>query len=248
MAQGILVLMIGRRVLAGLTAFLVALMSWPPSVSAEDLIAISADIVEIGGSVERDLGVSWNDFINLAEQSIPGIFTVGEFSRLEQLQGTIRALENEGKAQLLSNPKIVTKNGTSASFLVGGEMPIQIVGATGSVGVDFKKFGVLLNVLPVTDKDRIDAQVQLEVSNPDFTKTVNGVPSIVTRQIQTEVDVKQGDTVVIGGLKRSEKQTSYRRVPILGHLPIIGSIFTYKKTLQVESTLFLFVSFEILKT
>ncbi len=218
------------------------------SLYAEDLIAISADIVEIGGSVERDLGVNWNDFVEIAEQSIPGIFRVGNFSRLNQLQSTIRALESEGKAQMLSNPKIVTKNGTSASFLVGGEMPIQIVGATGSVGVEFKKFGVLLNVLPVADKDRIDAQVQLEVSNPDFTKTVNGVPSIVTRQIQTEVDIKTGDTIVIGGLKRSEKQTSYRRVPILGHLPLIGALFTFKKDLKVESTLFLFVSFEILKT
>ncbi|MBI2071364.1 MAG: type II and III secretion system protein [Elusimicrobia bacterium] len=235
----------GRGLLTGFFLFPVIARN----LLAEDLVAISADIVEIGGSVERDLGVNWGDFVEIAEQSIPGIFRIGEFARLNQLQSTIRALENEGKAQLLSNPKIVTKNGTSASFLVGGEMPIQIVGATGSVGVDFKKFGVLLNVLPVVDeKNRIDAQIQLEVSNPDFTKTVNGVPSIVTRQIQTEVSVKTGDTIVIGGLKRSEKQTSYRRVPILGRLPLIGAIFTFKKNLQVESTLFLFVSFEVLKT
>ncbi len=217
---------------------------------ATELIAISADIVEIGGSLERDFGVNWSDFAEFAEESVPGIFRLGDFKRLNQIQGTLRALENEGKAQILSNPKIITKNGTQASFLVGGEMPIQIVGATGSTGFDFKKFGVMLNVLPVVDDKtkRIDAQIQLEVSNPDFTKTVNGIPSIVTRQIQTEVELKAGDTIVIGGLKRSEKQISYRRVPLLGRLPLIGAIFTWKKTIMLESTLFLFVTFETLKT
>ena len=216
---------------------------------ATDLIAVSADIVEIGGSLERDFGVNWSDFAEFAEESVPGIFQVGDFKRLNQIQGTLRALANEGKAQILSNPKIITKNATQASFLVGGEMPIQIVGATGSTGFDFKKFGVMLNILPVVDdKKRIDAQIQLEVSNPDFTKTVNGIPSIVTRQIQTEVELKAGDTIVIGGLKRSEKQISYRRVPFLGHLPLLGALFTFKKTIVLESTLFLFVTFEIVKT
>ncbi len=223
-----------------------ALCAFP--VRAEKMVAVSADIVEIGSSNERDLGVSWNDFIELAEQSIPGVFTMGEFGRLTNLQNTIRALENEGKAQILSNPKIITKDATSASFLVGGEIPIQMVGATGSVGFDFKKFGVLLNILPVINKNRVDAQIQLEVSNPDFAKAVNGVPSIVTRQVQTEVEINSGDTIVIGGLKSSEKQVTVRKVPILGNIPLLGVLFRFKKTISIERTLFLFVTLEILQS
>jgi len=236
-----------------LLAFLLLLSSalhHPPSLHAEDMIAVSADIVEIGGSVQRDLGVNWNDFVDFAEKSIPGIFRVDDFARLTALQSSIRALQNEGKAQILSNPKIVTKNSTSASFLVGGEIPIQIVGATGSVGFDFKKFGVLLNILPVLDDKtkKSAAQIQLEVSNPDFSQSVNGVPSIISRQIQTEVEVKSGETIVIGGLKSSEKQTNLKRVPVLGHIPLIGLLFRLRKTIQNEKTLFLFVTLETLKS
>ena len=227
-----------------------SLISHPSSIFAEDMVAISADIVEIGGSLQRDLGVKWNDVLEFAEKSVPGIFTFDDMTRLTSLQASLRALESEGKAQILSNPKIITKNGTSASFLVGGEIPIQIVGATGSVGFDFKKFGVLLNVLPLIDEKtkKIDAQVQLEVSNPDFSVSVNGVPSIVSRQIQTEVEIKSGETIVIGGLKSSEKQQTYQRIPILGSIPLLGVLFRVKKTIQNEKTLFLFVTLEILKS
>lgn len=233
-----------RFILAGGLAFVFSLTT----IQGAELVAVSADIVEIGGSIERDLGVSWNDVVEFAEESVPGIFRMGDFRRLTQLQSSLRALENEGKAQFLSNPKLITKNATQASFMVGGEMPIQVVGATGSVGFDFKKFGVMLNILPVIDNKMIDVQIQMEVSNPDFSKTVNGMPSIVTRNIQTEVEVKTGDTIVIGGLKRSEKQESYRRVPILGHLPLFGALFTFKKTIRIDSTLFLFLTLEIIKT
>src|SRR3989338_3601933 len=227
-----------------------SLISHPSSIFAEDMVAISADIVEIGGSLQRDLGVKWNDVLEFAEKSVPGIFTFDDMTRLTSLQASLRALESEGKAQILSNPKIITKNGTAASFLVGGEIPIQIVGATGSVGFDFKKFGVLLNVLPLIDEKtkKIDAQVQLEVSNPDFSVSVNGVPSIVSRQIQTEVEIKSGETIVIGGLKSSEKQQTYQRIPILGSIPLLGVLFRVKKTIQNEKTLFLFVTLEILKS
>lgn len=240
--------MVERKGLRIFLASLILFSSFSPS-QAEEMIAVSADIVEIGGSLQRDLGVKWNDTIEFAEKSIPGVFRHDDLARITQLQASFRALENEGKAQILSNPKIITKNATSASFLVGGELPIQIVGATGSVGFDFKKFGVLLNILPVIDEKtrRIDTQIQLEVSNPDFSVAVNGVPSIVSRQIQTEVEVASGETIVIGGLKSSEKQVTYQRVPILGHIPLLGMLFRMKKTIQNEKTLFLFVTLEILK-
>ncbi|MFA5139052.1 MAG: type II and III secretion system protein [Elusimicrobiota bacterium] len=223
----------------------------------EVMIAVSADVVEISGSISRDVGFSWAPFttgINFAEKApIPGIIKVADFERLTQLQTSLKMLETEGKAQLLSNPKVITKNATQANFVVGGDQPYPVTNNQG-VGVEFKKFGVILNILPVVNpnkKDYIDAQMQLEVSNPDFSKPVTvgntSVPSIVTRQIQTEVEIKSGETIVIGGLKSSSKNVTKTRIPFIGRIPILGALFTMTNVIEEQKSLFLFVTFEIVQ-
>ena len=225
----------------------------------ETMIAVSADIIEISGSLTKNAGFNWTPFqsgINFAESKIPlpGIIKIGDFQRQTALQTTLQFMETEGKAQILSNPKVITKSGTQANFVVGGEQPYQVTGAQGAVGVEFKKFGVILNILPVlnpNNKDSIDAQLQLEVSNPDFSKTVQvggtSVPSIVTRQVQTEVEVKSGETLVIGGLKSSRKDVTKTRIPVLGKIPVLGLLFTTTTIADSQTSLFLFVTFEIVK-
>lgn len=221
------------------------------------MIAVSADVVEISGSVSKDLGFSWAPFttgINFAEKSpIPGLIKIGDFERLTQLQTSLKMLETEGKAQLLSNPKVITKNQTQANFVVGGDQPYPVTNNQG-VGVEFKKFGVILNILPVVNpnkKDYIDAQLQLEVSNPDFSRPVTvgntTVPSIITRQIQTEVEIKSGETIVIGGLKSSTKNVAKTRIPFIGRIPILGALFTTTSVTEEQQSLFLFVTFEIVQ-
>jgi pilus assembly protein CpaC len=154
---------------------------------------------------------------------------------------------------MLSNPKVITKSGTQANFTVGGEIPVPYSNNQG-VGAEFKKFGVILVVLPVVlteKKDTVDVQIQLEVSNPDYSKPViasgTTIPSMITRQIQTEVELKSGETLVIGGLKRSNRNVSKNRVPILGSLPLIGALFSSTDIVEEQSSLFLFVTFDIIK-
>ncbi|MBI5202325.1 MAG: type II and III secretion system protein [Elusimicrobia bacterium] len=218
---------------------------------------MSADIVEISGSIQRDTGFAWPQFtagISFAEKApIPGIIKVGDFERTTSLSTILKLLEQEGKAQLLSNPKVITKSGTQANFVVGGDQPYPVTNAQG-VGVEFKKFGVILNILPAVNpnkKDSIDAQLQLEVSNPDFSKPVTvgntSVPSITTRQVQTEVEIKSGETLVIGGLKSSAKNVSKSRIPFIGRIPVIGALFTTTSIIEEQKSLFLFVTFEIVK-
>ncbi|HCC48646.1 MAG TPA: hypothetical protein DEQ38_11115 [Elusimicrobia bacterium] len=217
------------------------------------MVAVSADIVEISGSIQKTRGFSWNQFFDFSEKSIPGIITLGDFERKTQLAASLKLLETEGKAQLLSNPKVITKSGTQANFTVGGEIPVPYSNAQG-VGAEFKKFGVILVVLPVViaeKKDTVDVQIQLEVSNPDYSKPViasgTTIPSMITRQIQTEVEIKSGETLVIGGLKRSNRNISKNRVPILGSLPLIGALFSSTDIVEEQSSLFLFVTFDIIK-
>jgi pilus assembly protein CpaC len=178
---------------------------------------------------------------------------VGDFERKTALAASLKLLETEGKAQMLSNPKIITKSGTSASFTVGGEIPVPYSNNQG-VGAEFKKYGVILNVLPVVlteKKDTVDVQIQLEVSNPNYSQTVvasgTTIPSMVTRQITTEVELKSGETLVIGGLKSSSRDVSKNRVPILGSLPLIGALFSSTDIVEKQSSLFLFVTFDIVK-
>jgi len=234
--------------------FLMALALAPSAwAQKSEMVAVSADIVEISGSLHKERGFSWPmDFV-FGEQAIPGILTMGDFERRTLLATTLKLMETEGKAQILSNPKVITKSGTQANFTVGGEIPVPYSNAQG-VGAEFKKFGVILVVLPVIvaeKKDTVDVQLQLEVSNPDYSKPVlvggTAIPSMITRQVQTEVELKSGETLVIGGLKRSNRNVAVSRVPILGSIPLLGALFRTTVIDEEQSSLFLFVTFDIIK-
>jgi type II secretory pathway component GspD/PulD (secretin) len=106
-------------------------------------------------------------------------------------------------------------------------------------------------VINPNKKDTIRAELQLEVSNISATSSVQvgntTVPSIVTRQIQTAVEVKSGETLVIGGLKSSSKNVTTTKVPFLGSIPLIGLLFTTKSVTETQESLFLFITMEIVK-
>ncbi|OIN99810.1 MAG: hypothetical protein COX65_02885 [Elusimicrobia bacterium CG_4_10_14_0_2_um_filter_56_8] len=235
--------------------FALIALALPAIAGAEStqMVAVSADIVEISGSIQKTRGFGWSQILDFGEKSIPGIITLGDFERKTNLAATLKLLETEGKAQILSNPKVVTKSGTQANFTVGGEIPVPYANQAG-VGAEFKKFGVILVVLPVVlteKKNTVDVQIQLEVSNPDYSRPVvvsgTTIPSMVTRQIQTEVELKSGETLVIGGLKYSQRNVAKNRVPILGSLPLIGALFSSTDIQESQSSLFLFVTFDIIK-
>jgi pilus assembly protein CpaC len=234
---------------------LLAALALSPSAWAQrtEMVAVSADIVEISGSLKKNVGFTWGGSFEFGEKTMPGIITLGDFERRTGLGTTLKLLETEGKAQILSNPKVITKSGTQANFTVGGEIPIPYANAQG-VGAEMKKYGVILNVLPVIvmeKKDTVDVQLQLEVSNPDYSNPVNvggtTIPSLTTRQVQTEVELKSGETLVIGGLKRSNRNVSKSRVPVLGSIPLIGALFRSTDITEEQSSLFLFVTFDIIK-
>lgn len=225
--------------------------SGPPAAT---LVAVSADVVEISGSLSRNIGFSWNTTLDFKEVGIPGIFTIGSFERQTGLATTLKLLEQEGKAQTISNPKVITKSGSDALFVVGGEIPVPYTNSSGGVGADMKKFGVVLNVLPFVvnpKKEVVNVQLQLEVSRPDYSKPVvvsgTTIPSMLTRQVKTEVELRSGETLVIGGLKSSSRNVSKSRVPFLGKIPLIGLLFKQTDLEEEQRSLFLFVTVEIVK-
>lgn len=218
------------------------------------LIAVSADIVEIRGSLQRTIGFSWNDILEFQESEIPGMFSIGEFERKTALATTLRLLETEGKAQLLSNPKVIAKSGTTANFLSGGSIPVPYANSSGGIGADWKDYGVSLNVLPTIIPERgnvISVQIELELSRPDYSRPLviagTTIPAMGSRKLSTHVELYSGETLVISGLKTSTKDTSIRRVPFLGRIPLIGALFTSTDIVEEQLSLFLFITVEIVE-
>ncbi|MBO4707960.1 MAG: type II and III secretion system protein [Elusimicrobiaceae bacterium] len=230
-----------------------ALLSQTGYAKKTDLVAVSADIVEISGSLSTSKGFAWNQLLDFQEKSIPGVFSIGEFERRSLLSTRLKLMETEGKAQILSNPKVMARSNTSASFFAGGKIPYPTV-QNNSAGVDFQDYGIILDVLPTIIPERnkiIVVQLSIELSNPDYSNPVvlNGtsVPSINKRQLRTEVELNSGETLVIGGLKSSNRSIAEDRVPILGNIPLLGSFFRTRNVTEDQRSLFLFVTVEIVE-
>lgn len=225
----------------------------PAHAKKTQLVAVSADVVEIGGTMQSVKGFAWNQLFDFEEAEIPGILSLGEFQRKTAVATRLRLMETEGRAQVLSNPKIVTSSGNSAKISVGGKVPIPVVNNQG-VGSQMEDYGILLNVLPTIIPERndiIDLQVQLAVSTVDYSRTVvigtATAPSFTNRDVETHVELNSGETLVIGGLKSSARNVSEDRVPFLGRLPLIGLLFKSKDVTEEQRSLFLFITVEIVE-
>jgi pilus assembly protein CpaC len=181
-------------------------------------------------------GLVFTDFLNL-------FF----FNRDQGLGAVIKALEQKGQFQSLAEPNLIAYNGQEASFLAGGEFPIPIVqGATGSVTVVFKEFGVRLTFRPTIAGDVIRLKVRPEVSALDFANgiTLAGfrIPALTTRRAETDVELRDGQSFAIAGLLDNITQSDRAAIPILGSLPIIGHLFSSKAQRAARTELMVLIT------
>ena len=154
------------------------------------------------------------------------------------LFSALDALERKGLVKTLAEPTLVALSGETASFLAGGEFPIPVVqnggggggGGNNGITVEFKPFGVSLGFTPTVLSDGIiNLVVEPEVSSidPSASVSINGlvVPGLLTRRAKTVVELRDGQSFAIAGLLRNDFQDTVRQLPILGSIPIIGSLF-----------------------
>jgi pilus assembly protein CpaC len=147
----------------------------------------------------------------------------------------IQALESKGVVEVLAEPNLLAANGKQASFLAGGEYPYPVVqggsGSTGaSVTIMFKEYGVRLNFIPtITPRGTIRLQVAPEVSALDFTNAIEisgfDVPAISTRKVNTEVELGEGQSFVLGGLLDNRDTETFQKIPFFGDIPVLGKFF-----------------------
>ncbi len=155
------------------------------------------------------------------------------FSKSQGIGAVMRALKQKGLFQSLAEPNLIAYNGQEASFLAGGEFPVPIVqGATGTVSVQFKEFGVRLTFKPTIAGDVIRLKVRPEVSALDFNNgiTLSGfrIPALTTRRAETDVELRDGQSFAIAGLLNNIAQEDGAAIPVLGSLPVIGPLFRSK--------------------
>ena len=169
------------------------------------------------------------------------------------LGAVISALQTQGTMKILAEPNLVTVNGKEASFLVGGEFPIPIVqgGANvGAVTVQFHEFGIRLSFLPaLTERNTIKLHVKPEVSSIDITNavTVSGfmIPALSTRRVETNIELSEGQSFVIGGLLDDRVTANLSRIPGLAHLPVLGVLFKSRQENKSKTELIVMVTPEI---
>ncbi len=177
------------------------------------------------------------------------------FPGLSGFGATIQALETKGVAEVLAEPNLLTANGKEASFLAGGEYPYPMVqggsgGAGASISIMFKEYGVRLNFIPtITPRGTIRLQVAPEVSALDFSNAVEisgfVVPAITSRKVNTEVEVADGQSFVIGGLLDNRDTETYSKIPFLGDIPILGKFFQSMSKNRTNTELIVIVTPEI---
>ncbi|MGB6745559.1 MAG: pilus assembly protein N-terminal domain-containing protein [Terracidiphilus sp.] len=171
------------------------------------------------------------------------------------LGASIEALENKGLVQVLAAPNLIAADGKEASFLAGGEFPYPVVqgssgGGATAVTIQFKEYGIRLNFIPtVTPRGTIRLQVAPEVSSLDLTNEVEvsgfDVPAITSRKVNTEVELKDGESFMISGLLDDTETESFAKIPFLGDIPILGKLFQSMTRTKNNTELIVLVTPEI---
>ncbi|MBC7512839.1 MAG: pilus assembly protein N-terminal domain-containing protein [Herminiimonas sp.] len=158
------------------------------------------------------------------------------------LSAQLNLLEQEGKASVLAEPQLSARNGAKASFLAGGEFPYSVSNING-VTIIFKPYGIKLDITPKVDHNGvIRATIQAEVSSIDASVNTIGGPALLSRKIDTEFNVKSGETIVLAGLLQRNASTDIDKVPLLGDLPVLGALFRSKRFQNKETELVVFVT------
>ena len=226
------------------------------SLLANQLIEISIEITEINNNKAKEFGIKWVDEISTGELFIqseagnniyPSLVAFNDWVRYTPLSAKLKLLQESGSAQVLSNPKLLTKSGTKARFLVGGEFPIAVSGVSGG-NVEWKEYGIIMEILPkILPEDKIDIVIETELSRLDWANAVQGLPNVAKRQARSNVILKNQQTIVIAGLIENYKDKKTSGIPILSDIPILGTLFKNTKVMDNKTNVLIFVTPKIIE-
>ena len=192
---------------------------------------------------------SFNDTLNLDNGASPvpklvnqATSLMGHFGIASEITSRINFAVNSGNALILAEPRLSTRSGGEASFLAGGEFPIEISNINGTT-IEFKEFGVALSVKPVVDRNNnIRAHVSTEISAIDRSVSVGDVPGLLTRKTSTDITMRSGETLVMSGLMNQQTSKDITGIKFLMDIPVLGALFRSKNFRDQKSELVIFVT------
>ncbi len=199
------------------------------------------------GGVNTGSLTSNANFVNLPAAAIGGFGAAGaaltlfnaSLSRFLSLE--VSALEADGRGKIISSPRVITADKVKASIEQGTEIPYQEATSAGNTNVQFKKATLRLEVTPqITPEGAIFLDVKVNKDSPGQ-QTLSG-PAIDTKNVQTQVLVENGGTVVLGGIFEQQERRTVTKVPFLGDLPVVGYLFKNTSTVSDRSELLIFIT------
>lgn len=226
------------------------------NIDIQKSIVLDVNILEINRSYQRTLGIRWQDTaagpaFGLVSNIIPnnkfGVFSdtgddrlgdilsavgtgsstaSGYFGITSILGSQIQLLQDQGVARVLASPSLSTVSGEKASFLAGGDFPTAVLNEFGQPVVEFRQFGIQLEIQPVMDRhNNIRSTIRAEMSSIDFSIQVNGVPGLRRRETVSTITARPGETIIISGLVNAQDSRNADKVPGLAEIPILGRLF-----------------------
>lgn len=199
--------------------------------------AANSTSVTFPGALAVDLGVSGDGASSFAVG-----FSGGDF--LVDLE--LSALESDGKAEIVSQPRVVTADRQTASIKSGQEIPYQEASSSGATSTSFKEAVLSLEVTPqITPDDKII--MDLEVTQDSRGEDTPSGPAINTNSVTTQVLVANGETIVLGGIYESTNTETTTKTPFLGDIPYLGRLFKRTQTTELRSELLIFITPKIIK-
>ena len=172
-----------------------------------------------------------------APQPAGRALNVGPFFRTITLAPTLNLLLQEGHARILSAPNLVTSPGARADFLVGGQIPIPFSTGLGQVSIQYKDFGVKLDVTPtILGNGSIETLIAPEVSNLDYSNAITEsgfvIPALKLSRLSTDIVTEPGESIIMGGMVNRVEQRTISKIPLLGDIPVLGQLF---RSVQYQS-------------
>lgn len=228
------------------------------TVGGVQQVLLDVKVMEVSRTKLRELGVDMGYFSgnDLMVSNISGLisnftratsplsfnnqtFAIGITNPNSSFFGIIRAMKQQGVAKIVADPKIMTVSGRPARFLQGGEFPVLVPQSLGTVSVAYRSYGTEVDFVPIVlGNGLIRLELRPRVSEPDpaLSVTINGttVPALTSREVDTGVEMRAGQTLAIAGLVQTRSVNETQRVPWIGELPYVGVLFRRTRSQQNE--------------
>lgn len=214
------------------------------AVTLEPMVEVEIQIAEVRKNFARKLGVQYPSSYQAQLLPAPGTPNGqrADGSSENGMSVMLHAIEQNGNGKILAAPKLLCRSGKEAQFLAGGEFPIKIMNAF-TKDVNWKRYGVLLNVKPIADlSGRMSIAVETEISMLDQANAVEGIPGLLTNRVVSHFDLEKSQTIALSGLIKSEIGRSSDGLPFLQRIPILGLLFSSEDFRENRTELIVFVT------